>query len=127
MDETFRIVIPNPLLTVILSKAKNIFVSLRTGSVRNPVFSEKDCHVAPPLAPLIIIKGLIIELTFIRKSPRAPLFQRGDYSSLCQREVRRDFIKQCRHYYETVNISTGRAMTVLKESLNLGKYLYLNV
>ena len=46
MDEAFRIVIPNPSLTVILSKAKNLF-SLRTGSVRNLVFSERDCHVAP--------------------------------------------------------------------------------
>ncbi len=52
MDEAFRIVIPNPSLTVILSKAKNLFISLRTGSVRNLVFSERDCHVAPLLAPV---------------------------------------------------------------------------
>jgi hypothetical protein len=71
MDKAFRIVIPNPSLTVILSKAKNLFISLRTGSVRNLVFSERDCHVAPLHAPLIIIP-------------------------------------------------TGQAMTVLKESLNLG-------
>jgi hypothetical protein len=39
----------------------------------------------------IIIKGLEIELILIVKSPLAPLFQRGDNSSLWQREVRRDF------------------------------------
>jgi hypothetical protein len=50
MDKAFRIVIPSPLLTVILSKAKNLFVSLRTGSVRDFVFSDRDCHVASLLA-----------------------------------------------------------------------------
>jgi len=35
-----------------------------------------------------------------------PLFAKeGDYSSLWKREDRRDFTKQCCHYYETVNNS----------------------
>ena len=33
-----------------------------------------------------------------------PLFAKeGNFTSLWQREERRDFTKQCRHYYETVN------------------------
>jgi hypothetical protein len=66
MDEAFRIVIPNPSLTVILSKAKNLFVSLRTGSVRNLVFSEIDCHVAPLLAMTVLKESL--NLGFNRSS-----------------------------------------------------------
>jgi hypothetical protein len=58
MDKTLRIVIPNPSLTVILSKAKNLFVSLRTGSVRNLVLSGKDCHVASLLAMTFIKESL---------------------------------------------------------------------
>jgi hypothetical protein len=34
-----------------------------------------------------------IELTLSRKSPRAPLFQRGECSSLLEREDRRDYLK----------------------------------
>ena len=37
-------------------------------SIRNSEYSAQN---------LMVIKGLIIELTFIRKSPLAPLFQRG--------------------------------------------------
>ena len=37
------------------------------------------------------------------KSPLAPLCQRGVLSLPLEREVRRDFIKQCRYHYETVN------------------------
>ena len=58
MDEAFGIVIPSPSLTVILSKAKNLFVSLRTSSVRNLVFSERDCHVAPLLAMTVLKESL---------------------------------------------------------------------
>jgi hypothetical protein len=32
-----------------------------------------------------------MELTLMRKSPLAPLFQGGVFPSLCQREGRRDF------------------------------------
>jgi hypothetical protein len=35
--------------------------------------------------------------------PSSLFSKEGYYSSLWQREVRRDFIKQCFHYYETVN------------------------
>jgi hypothetical protein len=49
------------------------------------------------------IKGLIINRHYSENLP-SPLFSKeGYYSSLWQREVRRDFIKQCFHYYETVN------------------------
>jgi hypothetical protein len=79
------------------------------GLIRHPAlpdsrFRENDENGVLLMNSLVIIKGLIIELTFIRKFALAPLFQRGDYFSLCQREARRDFIKQCRYYYETVNI-----------------------
>ncbi len=39
MDKAFRIVVPIPSLTFILSKAKNLFVSLRTVSVYAGILS----------------------------------------------------------------------------------------
>jgi len=75
------------------------------------------------------IKGLKIGLTCTRKSPLAPLYppgqrpslrgrspsgaepgpaaKEGCFTSLWKREVRRDFIEQCRYYYETVYKSEG--------------------
>jgi hypothetical protein len=64
------------------------------------------------------IKGLKIGLTCTRKSPLAPLCppgqrpygpaaKEGCFTSLWKREVRRDFIEQCRYYYETVYKSEG--------------------
>jgi hypothetical protein len=39
----------------------------------------------------------------MKKSP-LPLFAKeGYYSSLWKREVRRDFTKQCSHYFESIN------------------------
>ena len=57
MDEAFRIVIPNPS-HVILSGAKNLVFPLRVNSVRNLVFSERDCHVAPLLAMTVLKESL---------------------------------------------------------------------
>jgi hypothetical protein len=54
-----------------------------------------------------------------------PVFAKQGYcTSLWKREVRRDFIKQCRYYYEAVNISdvsvkielkVGRLLAILPE------------
>jgi hypothetical protein len=43
-----------------------------------------------------------LNLHLARKSPPSPLFQRGEFTSLWQREVRMDFKKIC-EYYETIN------------------------
>lgn len=63
----------------------------------------------------MIKKILEGESILFGKSPLAPLFQRGDHSSLCKKEftrfwrrrrqpgVRRDFSNQCRHYFETLS------------------------
>ena len=55
MEKTFRIVIPNPS-PVIPSRARNLAILLRVNSVRNLVFSGKDCHVASLLA-MTALKG----------------------------------------------------------------------
>jgi hypothetical protein len=39
-DRIFNAVISNPSLSVIPSIARNLFISLRTGSVRNPCLSR---------------------------------------------------------------------------------------
>ena len=78
------------------------------------------------MAPKPIIKGLKIELTWITKSPpRLPKYQflggrhqserlyGGQVAPLCQRGTvppfgkGRDFIKQCRYYYETIISERG--------------------
>lgn len=64
MDKTFCTVIPNPSLNVILSEAKNLAVLLRAGSVRNLVFSERDCHVAPLLTMAASKESLNLDLNF---------------------------------------------------------------
>jgi hypothetical protein len=49
-----------------------------------------------------------IELTSSLENLPSPLFAKeGYYSSLWQREVRRDFTNQCLHYFETVNKPEG--------------------
>jgi len=75
MDEAFRIVIPNPSLPVILSKAKNLFVSLRTGSVRNLVFSGRDCHVAPLLTMTVLKEALNLGKNYLYLGIKLTKFQ----------------------------------------------------
>jgi len=48
-----------------------------------------------------------------------PSPQEGYYSSLWKREVRRDFINQCTHYFETVN----NALLVNNEDLTQCPYI----
>jgi hypothetical protein len=51
---------------------------------------------------LQIIKGLIIEYTFIKKSPLSPFYQRGVYSLPLEKGGEEGFYRQWEYYYETV-------------------------
>jgi hypothetical protein len=57
MNKAFRIVIPSPSFAI-PSRARNLVFCFRVNSVRNLVFSKRDCHVAPLLAMTVLKESL---------------------------------------------------------------------
>ncbi|OGQ11610.1 MAG: hypothetical protein A2026_11435 [Deltaproteobacteria bacterium RBG_19FT_COMBO_46_12] len=57
--------------------------------------------------PLPLTKESIIENTYLLKISPTPSFPKRGNPSLWKREVRRDFIKQCRYYYGPINNIEG--------------------